>query len=116
MSKQPQDEAAFLAQLRATLDQSVESLDPATRTRLAAARRKAVAEMGKQRLPHKPIMLLAMAASVAVLAVGVSLWWPTATGTMPAMDDLSLLTAGEEFELLEDLEFYRWLEATEHTT
>lgn len=116
MSMQPQDDARFLAQLRATLDQSVESLDPDTKACLAAARHKAVAAIAKPHLPHKPMVMLAMAASVAVLAVGVALWWPSATATMPAMDDLTLLTAGEEFELLEDLEFYRWLEATQHTT
>lgn len=31
------------------------------------------------------------------------------------MDDLELLTAGEELELYENLEFYRWLQGREQT-
>lgn len=116
MNKQPQDEAAFLAKVQATLEHSLESIDADTKARLAASRRKAVVAIAKSPRSYKPVMMLAMAASVVVLAVGVALWWPSSHGTMPAADDLSLLTAGDDFELLEDLEFYRWLEATKHTT
>lgn len=114
MSRQPYDENEFLKKIHTTLDQSVATVDEATRGRLAEARRHAVSQIGRRPLVQ-PVTMLAMAASVAVLAIGVSLWWPTATGTIPAADDLALISAGEDFELLEDLEFYRWLEATGHT-
>lgn len=113
---QQHDDKVFLERVKATLDHAVDDIDPVTRARLSAARHRAVAAIGQRRPFFQPVAMVAMAASVMVLAVGVYLWMPTAPGTMPAVEDVPLLSSGEDFELLQELEFYRWLELEDRTT
>jgi hypothetical protein len=118
MAERPQDEAQFLSRVHAQLDQSVVDLDPETRARLAQARRQAVAQISKPRRLPQPVAMLALAASVVVMVAGISLLLPVSNPALPAIDakDMAMLTTGEDFELLEDLDFYRWLEDTEQST
>ena len=111
---------------RARFEASVEALDPRSRAQLAAARRAAVDVL---RRPVRqawrawvPATALASAALVAVLL------WRAQTAQAPAADELELagvaagdaaltpvelLAAGEDLDLvLDDLEFYDWLDAT----
>lgn len=105
---------ALLAKISATLDQQVTEIDPNISQRLAAARHTALQELHKPHRSVSPVIMLAMAASVIAVVVSVLLWQPGAPGTIPALEDLPILSAGEDFELLEDLEFYRWLEVEKH--
>lgn len=103
------DRAARLA--RARLEQSLEELDPITVERLAASRRRALAQAARprpQRRRWAPAAGLAVAASLAVLALLVARD-PQIPAAAP-VDALELLAAEEPLELYQELEFYLWLE------
>ncbi len=106
---------ALLAKITASLDQHVTDIDPIICQRLAVVRKAALQKLHKPRRSVPPVIMMAMAASVIAVVIGVLLWQPTAPGTIPALEDIPILSAGEDFELLEDLDFYRWLEVEKHT-
>jgi len=100
------------ARLRASAD----SLDAATRARLGRARREAVAA-----LPARPgsVRWLLPAATAAVAVLAAVLVFRPDPGHVPpapgveAVADLELLVPGEaagDLEMLEDLEFFAWLD------
>ena len=110
-----QDEE-LLRRIRRELDQSVASLDGETRSRLSSARSKALASgQGRRRSAWWPAGGLALA-SLLVLAVMVTRLQPTGPDGELRVElleddqDLELVTTIEHLELLEDLEFYYWLE------
>ncbi|HEX6997523.1 MAG TPA: hypothetical protein VF322_05225 [Gammaproteobacteria bacterium] len=93
---------------------SVAELDGPTRARLAAARHTALAELAPPRPRWLGAPALAAAASIAAAALVAVAWLqrPPADGEAvvqmaSAMDDLDLLL---EYEVVQDLEFYDWLE------
>jgi hypothetical protein len=101
-------------QILAALDERAANLDAVTLARLAAARRAAVARrrsawsLGGRR--WQTVGGLALAAS---LAIGLSLWrlhGPLQGPASPSPAELELLAEDEDLELLDRLEFYRWLE------
>lgn len=105
-------EAAFLARVKNTLDESEGRIDDITAARLRTLRREAVAAHHERR--RRPVWLLpvtglATAATVAVLAV--TLWSvPPASNEMLPLDDIALLSDTEALEFYADLDFYLWLE------
>jgi len=105
----PERDEALERRVRAALDEAAARL-PATRAaRLAAARARAVeAARGRRRLRLVPAAVAAAAAAVA----GVALLrpWRAAAPPPEAVEDIEILTAAEPLELIEDLDFYRWLE------
>jgi len=112
MNKESDDKLAV--NIRQTLDDSVESLDANTLSRIRQVRAqaidKAVAKTVIQQTNWSAIMSGAMAtACVMVFAVMILLKTPVAKQTVP-MDDLDLISSSESLELYEDLEFYEWLE------
>jgi hypothetical protein len=100
-------------QILAALDERAASLDATTLARLAVARRAAVARprsawgLGDRR--WQAVGGLALAASVVF---GLSLWLngPLQGPASPSPAELELLAEDENLELLDKLEFYRWLE------
>lgn len=101
----------------AALDTRAADLDAATLGRLAAARRAAMAR-SRSRLAFvgrswQTVGALALAASAVF---GISLWLHApAQGPAPlGPAELEMLAEDEELELLEKLEFYRWLEQESH--
>jgi hypothetical protein len=115
-SNTQQSDDAFESRMVQRLRDSADTLDAATRSRLNRARQAALNELS----PHPawkrgPALAGAMIAAVAVIAVlmwrpGTDLPEPPAGLDAP---DLELLMADENLEMLEDLEFYTWLAATE---
>ena len=106
----PERDEALERRVRAALDEAAARL-PATRAaRLAAARARAVEAVRgrRQRLRLLPAAVAAAAAAVA----GVALLrpWRAAAPPPEAVEDIEILTAAEPLELIEDLDFYRWLE------
>jgi len=112
---------------RELFDASVESLDGSARTRLAAARRAAVAEVRQPRgMAWRSWAPVAAMASVALVAV---LLWRAQVAESPVATDgvaadviavdsslapVELLASGDDLGLVEnDLAFYEWLDATE---
>ncbi len=101
----------FLRRTRLVLDEAEQGVDGATRTRLAAARREALAAAGRRRpLWLLPAGGLAVAAAVAVLSVG--LWrTPPLAGSLDALEDIALLSDEADPAFYADLEFYAWIAA-----
>lgn len=106
----------FAARARAVFDSGVERVDGRVRSRLTQARHAAVGELARPAIWRGGWVPATAVAAVGVLAV--ALWLqpgapggaPSATPTVAALDDdLDLLAAGDDLELLqEDLEFYAW--------
>jgi len=96
--------------IKQTLDDSVDSLDGNTLSRIRQIRAQAIDKAVTQQSNWSVIMAGALAtACVMVFAVMVLLKSPVANHTVP-LDDLDLISSSESLELYEDLEFYEWLE------
>lgn len=102
----------FEKRVRADLKRSVQDLDPGLRARLGSMASAAARHSGTR---GRKSWLLALPAGggVAAAALMVFLW--TDKGVDPARhptgaEDLSLLLNVENLELLEQMEFYRWLD------
>ncbi len=119
-----EDEEAFERRSRELLQAGVDGLDGRIRSRLTQARFAALEAARKNRFGFAwqswiPAGGVAAAALLAVLLwnarpadqPGTQMAGVQAAGAASSMDDLELLVASESFELLEDLEFYEWLES-----
>jgi len=99
---------------RAAFDESVESLDAATRSRLARARADALDELRHRRMAWSSTWLPAGAAAAAAV-VAVMLWQGEERGpqainpTFAALEDLDIVAGDEDLAMFdEDEEFYAW--------
>jgi hypothetical protein len=109
------DRASDLLQQRiaAALDDRAANLDAETLARLATARQRALATrrsaFGLSTRRWQAVGGLALAASIVF---GVSIWLhgPMQGPMPPSPADLEMLAEDDELELLEKLEFFRWLE------
>jgi hypothetical protein len=105
-------EADFVGRAKARFDESVSSLDGETRSRLNRGRHAALAELDKGRsawMQWAPVGGLAAAALLAVI-----LWTGNPVGNdlaSPAIaSDMEILLTEDSLEMLEDLEFYSWID------
>ena len=113
MSRESDDE--LLARVREQLDQSVASLDGETRSRLTAARHRAIEgnRSGYRRWLQAGGFALA---SLLLIALTVPLILPSEgpleipVALFESSQDLELVSTVEDLELLEELDFYYWLE------
>ena len=131
MGNQDHELAGTGKRARELFDASVATLDERARTRLAAARRAAVAEVrqpqGMAWRSWLPVAAMASAALVAVLlwraqgpdspaAADATAAGAVAADTIPldaAITPVELLANGDDLGLVEnDLVFYEWLDAT----
>lgn len=103
----------FERRSRAAFDDSVTALDGETRSRLAHARRRALAAIRRRPMSWlSPWVPAGAAAAMAMLAL--LLWTgkepgPGAKPTVIAFEDLDIVTAGDDLEMLdEDPAFYVW--------
>jgi len=98
-------------------DESVSALDAETRSRLTRARYAALEELETSSAPMwRPWWMPAGAVAAGVLAVMV-LWQgqppgsPEAQGfDVAAVSDLDILLGDEELGMIQELEFYAWLD------
>jgi hypothetical protein len=106
---------AFAEKGKQLFDESVEGLDAQTRSRLNRGRQAALAELATGR----PVWVQwAPAAGVAAAAVFAVVLW---TGNQPvdeltpaaSASDFEILLTEDSFEMLEDLEFYSWIDLDE---
>lgn len=96
-------EREFLAQVRRSLDDSMETLDPETRSALARARARALAAGEKRVLRWRWPATAALAGAGALLLV---LWL---RASPPEPPPIAAHAPAEGAELIEELEFYTWL-------
>ncbi|MBF8269098.1 MAG: hypothetical protein HW386_807 [Gammaproteobacteria bacterium] len=100
----------WLEPVRAELQQSVDTIDAATRARLAHIRQQALTRAPSSRLPRYAFPVVAVLATAClVIAITLNLRQPQ-PAQYEMIDDLDLITTSESLELIEDLEFYEWLE------
>jgi hypothetical protein len=124
----PENDAQLLERIRQRLDEDVASLDDETVSRLRQARQRALSAATRGARPwwraHLPgdrpagdwLVPVGAFASVVVTVLALTLMVAEPdNGLAREVDDLDLLTVGEELELYENLEFYQWLEDSEQT-
>jgi hypothetical protein len=106
----------LLNRIRRELDDSVESLDGETRVRLISARHEALEHTRQPGLrAWLPAGGLALASLLVITAIAFKLQPIGPETDFPVVlleneQDLELVGAIDNFEILEDLEFYYWLE------
>jgi hypothetical protein len=104
-----EDDARLIAEVRRALDEGATHLDAATRARLAQARGRAQA-----RRPARWHWWLpaggAVLASLLVAAVWLGQPAPVPGNGLDSVTDFELLTANDDLELFEQMDFYQWLE------
>ena len=117
MTEQPDltpDEQRLATVAGDLLQRSADELDAVTLSRLNRARQAAVASLRPASTWRGWLLPAYSAAAVAMLIVAI---WvgrtvgPAPTPANPAVvQDLDVLLAGENLEMMEDLEFYAWLD------
>lgn len=110
--RQDGDEA-FARAAGERLRRSADEIDAATASRLNRARQAALGQLPGRRSRPPWLVPALTAAAVCVIAVGLSLD-RTPVPVAPAVEsaaDMDLLLADDSLEMLEDLEFYAWLDA-----
>jgi len=109
---------AFADKAKQLFDASVDGLDGETRSKLYRGRQVALAELqagGRRWSQWLP------AGGVAVAAVAALVVW-TGSMQMPELDapgvasDMEILLTEDSLEMLEDLEFYSWIDLDGETT
>lgn len=93
----------------AALDDSIEHLDAYTLSRLNQARHHAIDRAKK---PHWINSQWLKAATVAILMVAVINGWlffSTTEVQQMNTEDIDLIVASEDFELIQDLDFVAWM-------
>jgi hypothetical protein len=110
----PKQQQAFLQRVKSTLDAQEAQLDADSIRDLRLARHKALESLPTPRRIWQPVAMAAVAATVAIVAVSLHVMQGTPPRTPAAIEDMALLSAGDEFELYENLDFYQWLELEQH--
>ena len=111
------DDRALEERTKLLFDESVSSLDPQTRSKLTQARYRALEELeGSAPAGWRPRWIPAGVLAAGVLVV-VMLWQgqPAVSPETPAFDvaalsDLEIILGDGDLGLLQELEFYAWLD------
>lgn len=105
----------FEERSREVFNDSVERLDARTRSRLNQARQRALEEVKKGSVRRywlaAPLGGLAAAALIALILIrtGGESIAPNPEEAAMALDDFDIVADGDNFELIQDVEFYSWL-------
>ena len=100
---------------RELFDESVERLDARTRSRLNQARQRALDEIKKGSARRywlgAPLGGLAAAALIALILIrsGGEPTAPAGENASMPLDDFDIVADADNFELIQDVEFYSWL-------
>lgn len=118
------DHPQWTDQARGLLDESAQALDAATLSRLNRARQAALAQRPARRR-NVWVWLPAGFAGACALLLAVGVWHapaPTSSPSQPVQaavgggetvnaNDLELISSGDNLEMMQDLDFYAWLDA-----
>ena len=105
----------FAKKAKAVFDQSVDSLDGQTQSSLNRGRQKALAEVDSRNIsPGFWTRWAPVAGAATVAVVAVSFWIREPQLDAPA-SDFELIMAEESFDMLQDLDFYLWLDIDAQT-
>lgn len=118
-----QDNEQFAARAKTRFDDSVDRLDAATLSKLNRGRQAALAELSSAR-PISPWLRWMPAAGVAAAALIVVVMLQVPVGLETPSDailgtsesvaaDFEILIGEDSLEMIEDLEFYSWIDLAE---
>jgi hypothetical protein len=103
----------FQKRAQALFEDSVERLDARTRSKLSQARNRALDEVKqgatRRRWIWAPAGGVALAAVVAVVMVSGGLRFDSEARSL-ALEDIDIVADSENLDMLEDVEFYQWLD------
>jgi hypothetical protein len=105
----------FDRQVKATFDESVDKLDAATLSRLNRGRQEALAELQRPGYRWSQWMP-ATGVAAAVLVAVILLQSPTGVDDFPDaanVTDMEILLGEDSIEMLEELEFYSWIDTAD---
>jgi hypothetical protein len=109
----------FAAQAKTLFDESVQDLDAATRSRLTQGRHNALAEAASRTGFGRWNQWVPVTGVAAATILAVVLWRGDSQVNeldLPAaVSDFEILLDQDEFELLQDLEFYSWMDIDGNT-
>ena len=115
--KKPNHDEKLARQAKELFDDSVEQLDAATLSRLNRGRQEALAEIERTRPVGNWARWMPATGVAAAAVVAVVVWQGVATeGPLPAtgpVTDFEILMGEDSLEMLEDLEFYSWIDPSE---
>lgn len=118
LDKASSDEQKLRELAKASLERSVDNIDGATLSRLRQARHAAMQQRETPVLATWLRPALASAFTVCALAILLTML-PNRKAdddllanaeALQQMDDFQLLSNGEDLDMIQDLEFYEWLE------
>jgi len=100
-------DSEFVGQVRQQLDQHADAVDELTAAQLGAARRRALSRQRPSRRVWIPLAGLATTAAIALVSFMLV--------QQPPLQDMGpdLWVASDDLELMEELDFYAWLEETQ---
>jgi hypothetical protein len=112
------DREDFETRTREVFERSVADLDGATRSKLTQARHRALQELERPATERQWLAWRPQAAAAALVVVAVGAGWlfidsPAPLSPVDAIaevSDFELLLGEDDLELIEELEFYAWLE------
>ncbi|GFE89367.1 hypothetical protein [Steroidobacter agaridevorans] len=103
----------FEERSRELFDNNVERLDAQTRSRLNQARQRALTEINKGSARRywlgAPLGGLAAAALIALIMIRPGAEAPSTENASVLLDDFDIVADADNFELIQDIEFYSWL-------
>jgi hypothetical protein len=113
-------EKALVQRLKKILDETEAQTDPRIRMRLRSSRIRALETLETPVPWYARFPRWATAGGLVTalaLVLTISLWTSKEHYNVPTgqVEDLELLTSKEQLELYKDLDFYRWLETSDHT-
>ncbi len=114
----PDDEKRMEQSAKALFDDSVERLDAATLSKLNQGRQAAIAEMAargpvRQWLRWMPATGVATVALVAVLMLRGPASIDVPIASDPALADFEILMGDDALDMIEELDFYSWIDVAE---
>ncbi len=108
-----QTDEDFRKKAKEAFDTSVDGLDAATLSRLNRSRHAALAELQRPQRQWSRWMP-ATGVAVAVLLAVVVLQTPNGVDEVPtAVTDMEILLGEDSIEMLEELEFYSWIDTVD---
>jgi hypothetical protein len=114
---EPRNDEQFAERAKTLFDNSVDKLDAAALSRLNKGRHAALEQL-KQSPPRSPSIFWIPATGIATAALValIVLRGPADVGMpleAPVASDFEILLEADSLEMLEELEFYSWLELAE---
>ncbi|MFT5117304.1 MAG: hypothetical protein ACI9NY_000833 [Kiritimatiellia bacterium] len=107
MNKPTEDE--LNSRVKQDLDDSVRALDASTLSKLHQIRSQAVDQAERKKNRWLPMMVGSLI-TAGMMIFSVAIIFNTSVTELGQGDDFELVSISDNLELLEDLEFYEWLE------